>query len=193
MREWSTQWKLHISLNDLNEVCDDGFLVQDMKSVCDNTRMYAIAAVSLLAENQALLPSRRGSRTALGFNKTPAPSVERMVSTELVNELQRLLDDSSPHVRVPAAITLYSMDKQTEKAEKVLHAALAAKGMRGCERWAAVQCLVCAGCVSADIIAELLHHLMDSLTPARQERAAQLLATASYKTVRRFVCLFFKI
>lgn len=52
------------------------------------------------------------------------------------------------------------------------------------ERWAAVQCLVCAGQHSATIISELLHHLVDFHHPTHQARAEELLVKISYKAVK---------
>ena len=66
----------------------------------------------------------------------------------------------------------------------MLHAALT-EGVRSSERWAAVQCLVCAGGVSPAIVSELLLHLLDSHSPAEQQRATALLAMASLKTVSK--------
>ena len=73
------------------------------------------------------------------------------------------------------------------EVERGLHSVLelgeAVNKAKRSERWAAVQCLACAGVVSTPIITELLSHLLDSHSPAKQERAAQLLAKESTKTV----------
>ena len=68
------------------------------------------------------------------------------------------------------------------QAEEVLHAALETTQQRS-ERWAAVQCLVHAGAVSAEIISELLCYLLDFHEPRTQARAAHLLSIESAKTV----------
>lgn len=76
------------------------------------------------------------------------------------------------------------------QAEGVLHSALSEgvqEGVRVLERWAAVQCLVHGGSVSAPIISELMVHLLDSHSPAEQARAMTLLALASKKTVRKMI------
>lgn len=82
-----------------------------MCSVHDHSRMMAIAAVSRVAENEALssLQSQDTSETL-----TLAPWKRRKVSSDLVKGLEDMLEDGVVHVRVPSAVTLYSMDKQTE-------------------------------------------------------------------------------
>lgn len=117
VKEWCAQWKLHIRLR---EVGDDSSLVQQMTSVCDHTRMYAVAAISVLAENQAVLALKTHPQTGLldltsPTHRPPALWAERKVSAVLVHELERLLTDSTAHVRVPSALTLYCMDRHTEK------------------------------------------------------------------------------
>jgi hypothetical protein len=51
------------------------------------------------------------------------------------------------------------------------------------ERWAAVQALAVMDVASADIVGELLSHLLNPHEPVQQARAAQLLARLSSKTV----------
>lgn len=127
VKEWCAQWKLHIRLR---EVGDDSSLIQQMTAVCDHTRMYAVAAISVLAENQAVLALKPHTPTGLILEPAspshhpPAPWAERKASAALVRELEKLLDDGTVHVRVPSALTLYCMDKQTKKVREVLNIAL---------------------------------------------------------------------
>ncbi len=53
-----------------------------------------------------------------------------------------------------------------------------------CERWASVQCLAVTGVAPAPVVAELIAQLMGSHDQQRRERAAELLARLSGKTVR---------
>ncbi len=53
-----------------------------------------------------------------------------------------------------------------------------------CERWASVQCLAVTGVAPAPVVAELIAQLMGSYDQQRRERAAELLARLSGKTVR---------
>lgn len=73
------------------------------------------------------------------------------------------------------------------QAESVLVSALKEGVLAVDERWAAVQCLVCAGLHSAAIISELFHHLWDMYHPEKQERAEQLLTSISHKTVSHII------
>jgi len=168
----------------MDEISDDAALELAMDSVSDYTRMHAVAAISVLAENHALSLATRSSKSVVDFDKTTNSLPEkRGVSAALVQKLEELLNDAVARVCVPSAVTLYSLSKETDKAEEVLHSALA-EDVDVCERWAAVQCLACAGQVSADVIEQLLPHLMDSLSPNKQARASLLLARASHQTVR---------
>ena len=51
------------------------------------------------------------------------------------------------------------------------------------EAWAAVQCLVYAGCHSAAIIASLLQYLFNDHSPSKQAKAGDLMVKVSLKTV----------
>ena len=128
VREWCGQWQLHIRLR---EVGDNSSLVQQMSSVSDHTRMYAVAAIAVLAENQAVMalkarsPQPEFTLEPLSPPSASAPWAERKVSNVLVEELKRLLDDSTVHVRVPSALTLYCMSQQTQEVScEVLHVTL---------------------------------------------------------------------
>lgn len=115
MKEWCEQWKLHIRLN---EVGEDSSLVQQMNSVADHTRMHAVVAVSVLAENQALSAYKISSASQLmlaALDPQTPPVSCREVTPVLVQELERLLDDCTLHVRVPSALTLYCLDRHSDK------------------------------------------------------------------------------
>ncbi len=112
MKEWCRAWKLHVTLS---EVCSDTTLLQDLHSINDQIKMYAIATVSVLAENEAVQALRVVSSSLFAESHDTPVWMERKVSGEMVQALRRLLDDEEVHVRVPSAIALYTMDKQTDK------------------------------------------------------------------------------
>lgn len=116
MREWRNRWQLHVRLKDVGE---DWTLLQEMRSVSDRSRMLAVAVVSTLVENEASmarsLESQEKSDTVFGFELAPEAWKRRKVSSDFVEGLECLLDDSAVHVRVPSAVTLYSMDRHSEK------------------------------------------------------------------------------
>lgn len=115
VKEWSAAWKFHIILP---EAADDATLLQDLRSVNHQTKMYAIAVVSLLAENQAVQAVKVVSNSLFASSHHNPDWMERTVSEDMVRALKGLLADEEIHVRVPSAITLYSMDKQTEKVSQ---------------------------------------------------------------------------
>ena len=112
-------WRIHIRLA---EVSDDASLVRDMVNLSDNTRMLAVASVAVLAANEATLLKKRdnlNSPVRLHQKNVSLKENSRSVSDELVKELCRLLEDPALHVRVPSAITLYCMEKKSDKVRAV--------------------------------------------------------------------------
>lgn len=113
MREWRNRWELHIRLKDVSE---DGALLQEMRSVSDRSRMLAVAAVSVLVENEAkMATSLEPSKTAFGFEPAPEPWKRRKVSKDIVEGLEGLLADGVVQVQVASAVVLYSMERQGKK------------------------------------------------------------------------------
>lgn len=111
-------WKLHVTLS---EVCDDATLLQDLRSVSDQTKMFAIAIVSMLAENEAVQAMKVVSKSLFDESRPVPVWMERKVCREAVQALEAILDAEEVHVRVPAAITMYSMDKQTDEVSRQRH------------------------------------------------------------------------
>ena len=114
VKEWCAAWKLHVTLS---EVCSDAALLQDLRSVTAQTKMSAIAVVSTLAENEAMQALKVVSKSLFAESDHTPTWMSRKVSSEIVQALERLLDDEEVHVRIPSAITLYSMDRQTDKVQ----------------------------------------------------------------------------
>ena len=110
MREWRNRWELHIRLKDVGA---DRALLQEMRSVSDRSRMLAVAAVSMLAENEA--KSLEPQPLAFGFELAYEPWKGRKVSRDLMEGLEDLLDDGVIQVQVACAVVLYSMDRQGGK------------------------------------------------------------------------------
>lgn len=67
------------------------------------------------------------------------------------------------------------------QSEGVLLAAVGSQSVS--ERWASVQCLAVGGVASAPVVAELIAQLVSGHDHRRRERAAELLARLSSKTV----------
>ena len=117
VREWRNRWELHVRPR---EIGNDQSLLMDMHSVNDRTRMEAIAAMAVLAENEAVMHGRVSARSEdRSEYKKVASWRERRVSKNLLIGVERLLLDKVAHVRVPSAIALYLMGKET-KAVSVL-------------------------------------------------------------------------
>ena len=115
VREWGNRWNLHVRLK---EIGTDQTILQDMECVSDRTRMQAVAAVSVLAENEAAFPLRPKKELVetLFPSKQKVPAwKERRVSDDLIKAVQRLLYDSAVLVRVPSAVTLYCLDQQNDQ------------------------------------------------------------------------------
>ena len=51
----------------------------------------------------------------LDKSKAPSPPLEAVLEPELITAISKLLDDRNSQVRVAAAITLYSLNKPSDK------------------------------------------------------------------------------
>ena len=119
VHEWCNKWQLHLQLKDVK---DQRGILNDMHSLCDNTKMFAITSVALLAENEAishtksqsgviLIAANEKSREAM----TDCPVVVGGVSSSLVEGLCQLLSSQVEHIKVPSALTLYCLNKQNQQ------------------------------------------------------------------------------
>lgn len=102
----------------LKEIGTDQSILQDMECVSDRTRMQAVAAVSLLVENEAALalrPKKESVETVFPSKQRSPAWKERRVSGDLIKAVQRLLYDSAVIVRVPSAVTLYCLEQQNDQ------------------------------------------------------------------------------
>ena len=86
-------------------------LAKSMHSLSSHVRMLAVVSVSLMAEDQAASYQKRLRNSVWCGQVRP----ESKVTEDLVQGLERLLEDSMVHVRVPSAITLYAISKPTAK------------------------------------------------------------------------------
>ena len=128
MQEWCSKWQIHVQLGDLR---GEDSILDGLRNLCDNTKMFAIASVAQLARRHAIAKaksskSRSSLLLSLSQSRSNASSVNCPlieVSDEMLDAVERLLDDGTEHVRVPAAIMLYCMDRQSEKVHIYCQAA----------------------------------------------------------------------
>ena len=104
VHEWHKKWQLHLQLKD---VADHNSILADLQNVCETTRMLAITSIALLAEHRAL--------SEMKLSPSSSSSSSAAEKHEMVEALTQQLKDTTEHVRVPSAITLYCMDKQNEQ------------------------------------------------------------------------------
>ena len=121
MQEWCGKWQIHIRLSDLK---GEDSILDGLHNLCNNTKMFAIASVAQLARHHAKIKSSKTSlEPGLPELKSTAcsscPLIE--VTDEMLDAVEKLLEDSTEHVCVPAAVVLYCMDKQSEKVLHVYH------------------------------------------------------------------------
>ena len=122
VQEWCSKWQIHVQLGDLR---GEDSILDGLHNLCDNTKMFAIASVAQLARRYAIAKaksskSRSSLLLSLSQSRSNASSVNCPlieVSDEMLDAVERLLDDGTEHVRVPAAIVLYCMDRQSEKVQ----------------------------------------------------------------------------
>ena len=125
VQEWCSKWQIHVQLGDLR---GENSILDGLHNLCDNTKMFAIASVAQLARRYAIAKaksskSRSSLLLSLSQSRSNASSVNCPlieVSDEMLDAVERLLDDGTEHVRVPAAIVLYCMDRPSEKVQKLI-------------------------------------------------------------------------
>ena len=117
VQEWCNKWQIHIQLGDLK---GEDSILDGLHNLCDNTKMFAIASVAKLARHHAIAKAR-SSKSSLQLSLAQSrnnvsvncPLIE--VSDEMLDAVERLLEDSTEHVRVPAAVVLHCTDRHCEK------------------------------------------------------------------------------
>lgn len=107
VHEWCEHWNIHVQLKDI----DESLITEGMRSTCSNSRMFAVASLAVLARSYPLKSPKAFPRLTGGLDELS----ERGVAPHLVEGLCRLLGDPLEHVRVPAAVVLYCIDRQSEK------------------------------------------------------------------------------
>ena len=117
VQEWCTKWQIHIQLGDLR---DEDSILDGLHNLCDNTKMFAIASVAQLARHHAIAKAKSSKSSLLlslsqsrSNDSVSCPLIE--VTDEMLDAVERLLEDGTEHVRVPAAVVLYCKDRQCEK------------------------------------------------------------------------------
>ena len=122
VQEWCSKWQIHIQLGDLR---GEDSILDGLHNLSDNTKMFAIASVAQLARRHAIAKAK-SSKSSLLLNLSQSRSNASMncplieVTDEMLDAVETLLEDSTEHVRVPAALVLYCMDRQCEKVQILL-------------------------------------------------------------------------
>ena len=119
MQEWCSKWQIHIQLGDVR---GEDSILDNLHNLCDNTKMFAIASVAQLARRHTIAKAK-SSKSSLLLSLSQSRSTASVscplieVTDEMLDAMERLLEDSTEHVRVPAAVVLYCMDRQYEKVQ----------------------------------------------------------------------------
>ena len=105
LREWSAMWHIHLQLKD---TAGCSAVLEDLASLCDNTRKAAVLCISLIAEREL--------KSASLLHVSPSQQQRgQWVGPAHVAGLERLLTDPVEHVRVPVALSLLCMDKHSDQ------------------------------------------------------------------------------
>ncbi|KAK3595827.1 hypothetical protein CHS0354_014647 [Potamilus streckersoni] len=166
--EWRTKWHLTGQYADSNP--DD--LIRDMADIQPHVRLKAIATAAKAAEYRP--PPNQGIQ--LDYMGKEAIEPEH-VPERLVVAIECLLDDTEDKIRMVAAITLYSLNRPTQKATDILYDALQSE--TPIDRWAAAQCLAHFGVCDSDVIGEILRQVMTTENTIKHERGISLLGKIS--------------
>ena len=110
VHEWCDKWHIHVQPNNVTMQS----ILEDLGSLCSNSRKFAIAATALLTENHTR-NTAAADRLRRHATNSEVATAWQTVSPHLEAKLCQLLDDPVEHVRVPAAVTLYCLEKENDK------------------------------------------------------------------------------
>ncbi|XP_055955411.1 HEAT repeat-containing protein 4 isoform X2 [Patella vulgata] len=169
--EWRNKWQLTGQFIDSSP--ED--LLQDMADIQPHVRLKAIATIGKAAEYK---PPKEGS-LHLEYQEQQNNAINNL-PVFLFEALDCLLDDKHDQVKKAAAVTLFSLDKPTDKAEQIIRGLLFSESMA--DRWAAAQCLAHFGVCDSDVAGEVIRQLLATEDSIKHEQAIQLLAKMSAST-----------
>ncbi|XP_041370063.1 HEAT repeat-containing protein 4-like isoform X2 [Gigantopelta aegis] len=165
INEWRAKWHLSGQFADSNS--ED--LIRDMTDIQPHVRLKAIVTAGKAAEYKP--PEEQG--ITLEYEERGASNVDE----KIIMGLQCLLDDRNETVKKTAAITLYSLNRPTAKAESILRKTLFAETT--IDRWTAAQCLAHFGVCDSDIVGEIIKQLLSTEDSIKHEQGISLLAKIS--------------
>ncbi|XP_071089741.1 HEAT repeat-containing protein 4-like [Haliotis cracherodii] len=169
--EWRSKWHLSGQFADSSPMD----LIRDMADIQPHVRLKAVSTVGKAAEYKP--PEEAGIQLEYQDRRTVTSS---HLPDEVFIALNYLLDDEHDRVQKAAAITLYSLNHPSEKAEAILRDTL--QGENGVDRWAAAQCLAHFGVCDSDVVGEIIKQLLDTEDSIKHERAIMLLSKISYNS-----------
>ncbi|KAL9983640.1 hypothetical protein ACROYT_G005843 [Oculina patagonica] len=175
VEEWRSKWFLERRW----QKCGTDELIKAMSDINDHVRLAAVSACSKAAELRQMKKEEHHLGIMLDKTKGPTPPLEAVLEPELIEAISKLLDDRNSQVKVAAAITLYSLNRPSDKAKSVLLWAMEHGGPP--EKWAATQCLALSGVITDKVIVELVNHLHAD-NAVRTEKAGTLLAKLSQQS-----------
>ncbi|XP_032221893.2 HEAT repeat-containing protein 4 isoform X1 [Nematostella vectensis] len=176
--EWRSKWFLERRWQ--NSTTEE--LMKGMVDINDHVRLSAVAACSkaaMIRKAKKEEPKLQG--VVLDKGKDTEIPLQAALEPELLDRVNKLLHDKNCQVRIAAAITLYTLNKKSDEAEKVLLWAIEHGG--GPEKWAATQCLAMAGTVCDRVINELVRQLHSDNSVRTIEAGALLAELSQYSGI----------
>ncbi|XP_067657047.1 HEAT repeat-containing protein 4-like isoform X2 [Haliotis asinina] len=171
IEEWRSKWHLSGQFADSSPMD----LIRDMADIQPHVRLKAVSTVAKAAEYKP--PEEAGIQ--LEYKDKQAATATNLPD-EIFVALNYLLEDEHDRVQKAAAITLYSLNHPSEKAECILRDTLL--GENGVDRWAAAQCLAHFGVCDSDVVGEIIKQLLDTEDSIKHEQAIMLLSKISYNS-----------
>ncbi|XP_005089099.1 HEAT repeat-containing protein 4 isoform X2 [Aplysia californica] len=166
VHDWRSKWFLSGQFADSTP--DD--LIRDMADIQPHVRLKAIGTVAKASEYKP-----PPDMTVMLESSEYDPVKE--LPEKIFVALECLLDDSHDQVKKAAAITLYSLDRPSEKAKEQLRHML--MGSSSVDRWAAAQCLAQFGESDSDVVAEIIKQILSTEVAVKLEQGIHLLAKIS--------------
>ncbi|XP_046557272.1 LOW QUALITY PROTEIN: HEAT repeat-containing protein 4-like [Haliotis rubra] len=171
IEEWRSKWHLSGQFADSSPMD----LIRDMADIQPHVRLKAVSTVAKAAEYKP--PEEAGIQ--LEYQDKQATTATHLPD-EIFVALNYLLEDEHDRVQKAAAITLYSLNHPSDKAECILRDTL--QGENGVDRWAAAQCLAHFGVCDSDVVGEIIKQLLDTEDSIKHEQAIMLLSKISYNS-----------
>ncbi|XP_065071810.1 uncharacterized protein LOC135696366 [Rhopilema esculentum] len=188
VEEWRSKWFLEKKWE--NSTSKE--LIDGMNDINDHVRLSAVSACSKALLNKKIVETKEQAKNILLRNDTSDYDSEVQMSADIFEKILQCLSDRCRQVQVASAITLFALNRGTQKvslsagpkeniAKQILLETLDSGGAP--EKWAAAQCLAYASVDDDAVINELIKHI-NSADLVKHSKSVKLLGRLSKESNR---------